>query len=69
MGYAEATGFCKTCDRKVMIRRRTPNHILHLLLAIVTAGLWIIVWVLVSLQIGGWRCSQCGTRTARKMFS
>ena len=25
------------------------NHILHLLLSIITAGLWIIIWILVSI--------------------
>ena len=28
------------------------NHVLHLLLSIVTAGLWIIVWVLIGLTGG-----------------
>ena len=68
MGYAESTGFCKHCDRKTLLRRKRPNHVLHLLLTIITAGIWLIVWILVSIQIGGWRCSQCGSKTARAMF-
>ncbi len=30
-------------------RRRRPNHILHLLLTIITGGLWLPVWLLLSL--------------------
>ena len=35
----------------VLVRGRRPNHVLHLLLSIVTVGLWLIIWVL--LVIGG----------------
>ena len=46
-----------------MAERNTPNHILHLLLTLVTAGLWILVWLFVSFRIrSGWRCSQYGSR-------
>ncbi len=68
MGYQEATGFCKNCKRQVRIQRRGANHILHLLLTIITAGLWIIVWILASIKIGGWRCSQCGLGVSRSLF-
>ena len=33
----------------VMVRGRRPNHILHLLLSVVTVGLWLPVWLLVGL--------------------
>jgi len=45
------------------------NHVLHLLLTILTAGLWSIVWLLASIRIGGWRCEHCGSRVRRSMFS
>lgn len=33
----------------VMYRpRRRPNHVLHLILTILTVGLWGLVWILVS---------------------
>lgn len=32
------------------IRGHRPNHVLHLLLTIVTLGLWVIVWILVSIS-------------------
>lgn len=33
--------------------RTETNHILHLLLSIVTAGLWLPVWILASLNNAG----------------
>jgi hypothetical protein len=32
----------------VMVRGRRPNHILHLLLSVVTLGWWLIVWLIVA---------------------
>jgi len=29
--------------------RRKPNHVLHLLLTIITVGLWGLVWIFVSI--------------------
>jgi hypothetical protein len=34
----------------VVIHGRRPNHILHLLLSIVTMGLWLPVWLIVALS-------------------
>lgn len=62
MGYQETSKYCKRCVKQVLARRKGTNHILHLLLSIVTGGIWIIVWILCSIKIGGWRCSQCGGR-------
>jgi Na+-transporting NADH:ubiquinone oxidoreductase subunit NqrC len=36
----------------VMVKGHPTNHILHLILSIVTAGLWLPVWALVSLTGG-----------------
>ncbi len=60
MAIQEKSGFCATCEQHVLVRRKGTNHLLHLLLSLVTAGLWIIIWILVSVKIGGWRCAQCG---------
>jgi len=32
----------------VMVRGHRPNHILHLILSIITLGVWLIVWLLVA---------------------
>jgi len=68
MAQQEATGFCKVCNKQVMVRRRGTNHILHLLLTIFTAGFWLIIWILCSIKIGGWRCTQCGSKAGRDLL-
>lgn len=65
MPFQESSGFCKSCDRNVLVRRASTNHILHLLLTLVTFGFWIIVWLLASVRIGGWRCTSCGSGAER----
>jgi len=41
-----------------------PNHVLHLLLSILTAGIWLIIWILISLSGGisrrSYHVDQCG---------
>jgi hypothetical protein len=36
----------------VLVKGHRPNHLLHLILTLVTLGLWAIVWILV-VAIGG----------------
>ncbi len=62
MATEEARGFCPECGRNVLIRRPGTNHLLHLILAIITGGLWIPIWLLCSIRTGGWRCTNCGAR-------
>lgn len=62
MGMQYKSGFCKKCDENRKVERPGVNHILHLLLTIVTGGLWLIVWLGVSIRFGGWRCSTCGSK-------
>lgn len=68
MVQQEATGFCRGCNRQVLLRRKGTNHVLHLLLTVFTAGLWLIVWVIASIKIGGWRCSLCGLKVSRTLL-
>lgn len=35
---------------KELIKNQKVNHILHLLLSILTGGLWLIVWILISIS-------------------
>src|SRR4051812_43428975 len=41
-----------TGDTVVLVKGRRANHILHLLLTLVTCGLWLIVWAIVGLETG-----------------
>lgn len=38
--------------QKVEIVNKRPNHILHLLLSVITLGLWIPVWIAISGSMG-----------------
>jgi len=33
----------------VVVRGKRPNHVLHLLLSLVTVGLWIPVWIVLAI--------------------
>lgn len=61
----EATGWCEACGRQVLIRRKGINHLLHLLLTILTAGVWVVVWFLVLFVTRPWRCTICGMGASR----
>jgi len=61
MGVEQTQRFCDHCNEYVLAVRKGTNHILHLLLSIITGGIWIIVWIPVSMKMGGWRCSKCGS--------
>lgn len=62
MGIDYKQKWCAQCNRNVRAERRGPNHILHLLLTLVTFGVWAIIWLGVSIRVGGWMCPQCGSR-------
>ncbi len=52
---------CKTCGKKTLHIQQTPNHILHLLLTVVTGGLWAIAWIIISLSSKNPQCTVCGS--------
>ena len=44
-----------------MAQSNKPNHLLHLVLSILTGGLWLIIWLILTLKsAGNYRCTQCG---------
>ena len=62
----EGSGYCLQCERQVLIRRKGINHILHLLLTIFTAGIWLIIWILTALIRQPWRCGVCGSKQIKR---
>lgn len=44
----EAAGYCRKCGTNVLVKRPGTNHVLHLLLSIVTMGFWLPIWILVD---------------------
>lgn len=61
MAEEKKGGHCKSCQQRVVVFRKGTNHVLHLLLTLVTFGLWLIVWFGSAVKFGGWRCTQCGS--------
>ena len=68
MAHQERSGFCGICNKRVLVRRKGTNHVLHLILSILTAGLWVIVWIFASIKFGGWRCTQCGSTKISQVY-
>lgn len=53
--------FCARCAAETGHTKPTTNHVLHLLVSIFTAGLWVIPWIVISVMNNApARCSHCG---------
>lgn len=64
MGIQKGRRFCEEEVEWVLAERNTPNHLLHLILSVLTAGLWIPVWIIVAITTSGsYRCPKCGSKT------
>lgn len=42
----------QTATQAVLVKGRRPNHVLHLILSLVTLGVWIPVWFFVACFAG-----------------
>lgn len=56
---------CKTCVKATIHLVQRSNHVLHLLLSVVTFGAWLVVWFLVANVERPVTCTVCGTRYKR----
>ncbi|MCR9096300.1 MAG: hypothetical protein NXI30_18900 [bacterium] len=65
--YDETGGYCGYCEKRVMVRRAGTNHILHLILTVLTAGLWLVIWAGSAIKAGGWRCPTCGSKASTRV--
>ncbi len=61
MAEEKKSGYCKGCQKQVVVFRKGTNHILHLLMTIITGGLWLFLWLGLTIKFCGWRCTQCGS--------
>lgn len=51
---------CRQCEKPTQHNQYAPIHILHLLLTLVTGGLWLFVWIYqISIKP---QCTVCGTK-------
>lgn len=57
---------CKHCGKTTKHEMTVggTSHVFHLLMSIITLGLWIPVWILIAITNSGgaWYCSECGTK-------
>jgi len=62
---------CNRCDRLVLGLRERPNHLLHLLLSLATAGVWLIVWAIIGFSYADepWHCPYCGSLTVEPGYT
>ena len=42
----------QTNEMAVLVRGRRPNHVLHVILSVITIGIWLAVWAIVGLISG-----------------
>ncbi|MCK4340303.1 MAG: hypothetical protein KAY37_01095 [Phycisphaerae bacterium] len=58
------SAYCSTCGTQRAFERPGLNHILHLLLSLVTCGCWILVWVLLAVlpPHEPYQCRTCGAK-------
>lgn len=55
--------WCPNCRAMRMTTGRTVNHVLHVLLSLLTGGCWLPVWLFVVLTHAPlWQCTTCGHR-------
>lgn len=59
-------GYCEDCDAPRKLERPTANHVVHLIITIITMGLWLPVWLMACVRFGGWQCSTCGGKDVHK---
>lgn len=60
--------YCAFCEREQSFRAPAFSHVLHALLSIATAGLWLIPYLALWLhwrRADGWRCTECSHRYRR----
>lgn len=57
-----ARKFCTRCNDYVAAERVSTSHLIHFVLTLITAGLWLPVWIFIALTKGH-RCRQCGSAT------
>lgn len=59
-------GHCEFCEKRVKLERAgSTNHVLHLILSLLTVGLWVPVWLLAIIRPKPWACSVCGSQAVR----
>lgn len=63
MSTVQTSHYCATCQRQTLHSKEKPNHLLHLVLSVLTVGIWaIFVWLPATLKPERGRCTFCGSK-------
>jgi len=63
----QETIWCPRCNKRVVAHQPKINHTLHLVLTVLTCGLWLAVWLYFAMSDSEtWRCSECGRGIKRR---
>jgi hypothetical protein len=69
MGIVQSTSYCATCQRQSLFTKPRINHVLHLILSVLTLGVWaLLVWLPLGLINSGRKpkCATCGMAAGQK---
>jgi hypothetical protein len=64
--YEHARAYCRHCDKEVTAKKDKINHLTHLILVFLSCGLWFPFWILSSMKLRYWFCSQCFESISRR---
>ena len=63
MASAQIMRYCRKCGKQTMHVGHGTSHLLHLILATISAGVWVPVWIFIHLNNATkMACSQCGRK-------
>jgi len=62
MATQQRRHYCKTCGQSRLFTKQSVNHVLHLILSVLTGGVWVVIWILAGLAslLTPFRCTDCG---------
>lgn len=60
----QTSHYCATCQRQTLHVKPRINNVLHLVLSVLTVGIWLVVWAALGLGNSAERarCSVCGSK-------
>jgi hypothetical protein len=64
VSVVQTSGYCPVCQRQSLFIKPRINHVLHLILSILTVGIWaLFVWLPLGFINSGKRprCQTCGS--------
>lgn len=67
MSTLQIRGQCETCGGPKLFTKQGPSHILHLILSVITIGIWLPIWLLCVIlnAFKPFRCEACGKAKVR----